>query len=383
MKNRRTRLLVIIETGVILVAVVCFLRHSVSSSLKSALRAPVSVPHVLSAKAVANITVKTPCATPVAVSEPEAPSFGWAEGVVALVSKALTPDERNEANRILTDLSEETPDDELFGSLVFRLAQNNPLSASKLASTLPAGEARQRAFRIVGIAWSAISLSEAAEWALNLTDSADRQSAVAAVSGEMLRTDPQLALCMALALPFGQDRTQLIHRGISEWGCSDPASAFYWGTKIPDSALREQAIGLASVAWAESDPARAAAALVLRVGDGRESWSGRECAAAAVGIVQRWAQKDPLAAGEWIMNYLEGRMAEDATQYLVSVWAGKDLGSLAGWLEKMPEGSLHDIGLESLSRALAPSNLLLAQQIAGLISGEPRRVACLASLCQN
>jgi hypothetical protein len=140
MKNRRTRLVVIIETGIILVAVVCFLRHSVSSSLKSALRAPVSVPHVLSAKAVANITVKTPCATPVAVSEPETPSFGWAEGVVALVSKALTPDERNEANRILTDLAEETPDDELFGSLVFRLAQNNPLSASKLASTLPAGK---------------------------------------------------------------------------------------------------------------------------------------------------------------------------------------------------------------------------------------------------
>ncbi len=84
------------------------------------------------------------------------------------------------------------------------------------------------------------------------------------------------------------------------------------------------------------------AALVLRVGAGWESWFGCECAAAAVGIVQRWAQKDPQAAG-----------------------------------------SLHDIGREALTRALAPSNFLLAQQTAGLIGGEQRRVACLASLCQN
>jgi hypothetical protein len=375
-------LLGVIETGLILVSAVYFIKHVLLPSSKQSLAPSVPAAHVKSSKTVVSMA-NLPCETPSTLPTPESQPAGWSEGLATFVSDALTPDETAQVRRIISGFTKDTPEDDLFRMVVAQLALSNPHAAARMASGLPFGEARQSVFRIIGIAWSAISLSEAAEWALSLTDSTDRQSAVAAVSGEMLRTDPQLALCMALSLPSGQERNQLIHRGVSEWGCSDPASAFYWGTKIPDSALREQAIGLASVAWAESDPARAAAALVLRVGAGRESWSGRECAAATVGIVQRWAQKDPLAAGEWIMNYLEGRMAEEATQYLVSVWAGKDLGSLAGWLEKMPEGSLHDIGLESLSRALAPSNLLLAQQIAGLISGEPRRVACLASLCQN
>jgi hypothetical protein len=300
-----------------------------------------------------------------------------------LASGSLTPQEAEQVRRLVSGLAKDTPDDDLFVMVTAHLARSNPQAAARMAAGLPFGEVRRNAFRTIGIIWSAASLSEAAEWALSLSNSTDQQSAVAAVAGEMMRTDPRLALCLALSLPSGRDRNELIHRGVSEWGCSDPASAFYWGTQIPDSALREQAIGLASVAWAEKDPARAAAALVNRVGAGRESWSGRECAAAAVGIVQRWAQKDPLKAGEWIMNHLEGRMAEEATQYLVPAWAGKDLGSLAGWLGKIPEGSLHDTALESLVRVLAPSNLSLAQQIAGFIGGEQRRAACLASLCQN
>jgi hypothetical protein len=76
----------------------------------------------------------------------------------------------------------------------------------------------------------------------------------------------------------------------------------------------------------------------------------------AVAIVQRWAQKSPLDTASWVTQFPDSPARDAAVQNLVSLWTAQDSQAALTWLQKLPEGNLQTLALNSYSQTLARPN---------------------------
>jgi hypothetical protein len=143
-----------------------------------------------------------------------------------------------------------------------------------------------------------------------LPDDAVHRQALATVAGEVIRSQPLMALKMAIDLPAGPQQDDLIRRGAMQWASEDADSAVAWIKEIPASDLRNQAMSGAAMVWSASEPVTAANLAV------DELPPGRLLDDTVIAIVQRWAQKDPVAAAAWVEQFPAGPLRDTAIENL-------------------------------------------------------------------
>jgi hypothetical protein len=192
-----------------------------------------------------------------------------------------------------------------------------PENAAAWLETLPP-EKQTAMLDDVAIVWANHDPTNAMNWAGSLSDNAARGQALAAVAGEAVRSQPLMALQIALDLPASEQRDDLIRRGAMQWASEDAASAAAWVSQIPQGDLRNQSLSGVAIVWSASAPV-AAATWALN-----ELPPGRLLDDTVVSIVQRWAQQQPEAAAAWVQQFPEGALRAAAVENLLAQWSQTD-----------------------------------------------------------
>jgi hypothetical protein len=169
-----------------------------------------------------------------------------------------------------------------------------------------------------------------------LPDNPWRQVFLKQAVREAMWQDPAEAIRVAQRMNTGGEQTDLLQTTACAWMISDPAAASDWITHVQDLLLRERLVCAGAETQAGTDPLRAIEWLISSVAvpseasealvnhtirDIFETWAENAPAQAAgmvalfprgdlrevtAGVVsQRWLQRDPAAAGDWIRNLPE------------------------------------------------------------------------------
>ena len=191
----------------------------------------------------------------------------------------------------------------------------------------------------VAIVWANHDPTNAMNWAGSLSDNAARGQALAAVAGEAVRSQPLMALQIALDLPAGQQRDDLIQRGAMQWASEDAASAAAWVSQIPQGDLRNQTLSGVAIVWSASAPVDAANWAL------KELPPGRLLDDTVISIVQRWAQKDMEGATAWVEQFPKGELRATAVENLLAQWSQTDPEGAQRWraehFESSPNATLN------------------------------------------
>lgn len=197
-------------------------------------------------------------------------------------------------------------------ALLRRWAALSPADAAAWAAALPPGAARRTAVDQAALVWSGTDAQAAWDWAAGLESGDDRDAARLSLAYELAREDPTLAFERSAELAEGPDRNRLIEHAVSNWALADPQAALARVREIDDPALRNAALGRLATSWAESDP-RSAATLAVDAMD-----AGPDQERAVASIVQRWAQREPEGAGDWVATFPDGPVKENALEHIAT-----------------------------------------------------------------
>lgn len=223
---------------------------------------------------------------------------------------------------------------ELRTRLVRRWAELNPPAARQWCADLPEGPARRQALADIAIVEANRDLADAAAWVMGLPNDASGQAAKAGVAYEAARTDPIQALDLASTLPATPQRDELLVHAASQWAAANFTNAAAWALNVTDPDLRDRLVGAVAVGSAEQNPEASAmlAAQALPPGDGQDRavvsivqrWavhSPQETAdwvsqfpqtpareAAVKQLLSVWVNHEPQQAQEWLNNLPPGKL---------------------------------------------------------------------------
>lgn len=180
--------------------------------------------------------------------------------------------------------------------LIRRWAVNNPNQAAQWAAQMPA-DVRQDAVTAASEKWAEKDFSAATNWVAGLTDESTRLTAINAVIGQTVYSNPQGALTMAADLPQDANRDQLIKNAAGGWAANAPEDAIAWAKQITDDGLRQQVISAIATGMADKNPASAADLAVDSLPAGKVQQD------TVLAILQRWGMIDPTAANAWVKEF--------------------------------------------------------------------------------
>gem|GEM_PF-4662710 len=156
---------------------------------------------------------------------------------------------------------------------------------------------------------------KAVDWAQSLATPGERETALLAVVGELVRDRPRLALELAAELPKSTERDDTLERAMREWASLEPEAAVEWAKAVADETLRLRLLGGAALGWSQTQPVEAATLAI------DELPPGRPLDDLLVGIVQRWGQREPEAAAAWVADFPEGPLKDAAEASLTAIRA--------------------------------------------------------------
>lgn len=252
------------------------------------------------------------------------------------------------------DASETGAAHDLSIQLLRRWGAAMPGVASSWLAHKQAGVLRDEASLALATTWANGKTDEAAAWVRTWPEE-KREAGLLAVAYEAVRKSPTNALWLAMELPATELRDQLIEHAVREWASRDSESPLTWAAQMGATPLRDQVIAGLSLAISETDPAKAAALAIETLPEGRKQED------VVVGIVQRWVQKEPEQAAEWVAQFPAGRLRETAVENLVNLWADKAIEGPAEWLGQL-EGETHDSAAAAYAGKLAASSPSTAAQ---------------------
>ena len=174
---------------------------------------------------------------------------------------------------------------------------------------MPLGGNRRFALETAALAWGDSDPAAAADWARSLADEAERTLTLTDIADEAVRGNPILALELAGSLPEAA-RGEIIPRATMEWAARDPAAAADWARQITGEALRAKVLAGIATVWSDQDPMSGATLAA------NELPTGRLQADAVVSIVQRWAQRAPADAANWVLQFPDGELRDAAMENL-------------------------------------------------------------------
>ncbi len=194
--------------------------------------------------------------------------------------------------------------------LVRRWVELDPATATRWVAQLDDAEARRELSSAAALAWSERDIAAALAWARSLPRGETSDRVINDLGIEIARTDPVLSLNLAADLPEGDARHALELHAARQWAFLDSEAAKNWAAKLSSGNRRDEALAAVTLAIASEDGEGAARFLVEKMSVGPESYR------AVIGVVQRWAQTDYLAALKWVERFPATPLRETALAVL-------------------------------------------------------------------
>ena len=196
------------------------------------------------------------------------------------------------------------------------LSESEIQAALALLAAMPRSSERDSLRATLYAAWAKANLKAAWKAAV-AADTGRYPSFTAAVAGEIAKTQPALAMDLALSLGMGGKRTAALRDIFYEWGKVDGASAVAYFNAHPELPAGSWSVGNALYTMGEKDPQRACA-LALTLKDRQASDN------AINNLMQSWAADDPKSALAWAQSLENATLQQSAVAQALSGWASKN-----------------------------------------------------------
>jgi hypothetical protein len=196
-----------------------------------------------------------------------------------------------------------------------------------------------------------VALRESFDKALAEPASETRERALEQIAWDGIDVDPEVARKAFEELePDSAASRRLVAHFAGRLADIDPNQAIEWANTLEQEQERAEAFGRIAVVISDTDPERGAGLLVA------EMPAGITRDRAVVQVVQRWSQKAPSAAADWIAATPAGAARSAGLRSLVETWSRSDASGLAKWIEGRGDD---DVKMESM---LAVANSLRSEK---------------------
>jgi hypothetical protein len=254
--------------------------------------------------------------------------------------------------------------------LIQRLAKRNPKLAASIAFNR-GGPEQGEWIDTVMIAWAERDINDAVGWLESLPPSDVRYRGQLSVAREATRTQPETAIRVASRLPPSPERDALLEQAASEWATAAPEVTLIWLSELDDDPLKERLIGSIAATLSEGDSIGAAGMALDAITEGKLQQD------VVVAVVQRWTQRDPVAAAEWVSQFPEDSLRAAAIANVVKLWSLQGHQAPAQWLGTLPPGPSRDEGLRAYAEQITPTFPSEAARWASAIAAQSMRTAQL------
>jgi hypothetical protein len=262
------------------------------------------------------------------------------------------------------------------GRLLQGWSEKDPQAAANAAFATDGPAGREALESVLGV-WADGHLDEAIAWVDQMPEGKARENARLHVALEAARTEPETAVALASDLPASPERDEMILHTASQWAVNDPESASAWVREFEEGSLRDSVAAMIATAWGESNPAAAAKLAMEGLPAGKAQND------VLVGIVQRWAQQDPVAVAAWVGRFPEGALRTAAMENFVKLWAQSDPLPAGNWLNTLPPGASRNNALRAYSEQRAPVSPRDAATWASAITDARMRNAQLETIAKT
>jgi hypothetical protein len=225
------------------------------------------------------------------------------------------------------------------------VARTDPEYLASEAESMPASRARRELVQELTKAWSEKDVRAALSWAQRLPEDQSKQDALAIIRFAWAAQNPAEAASQLSELPAGDSRNSLLTAIAERWGSSNPEAAMEWVRTLSQP---EQALAAPCVigAWAERDPL---AAGEFVAGLPQDETQNR----AALLVISSWANRDPEQAITWVLRFPEGPTREQGLREAVSGWTRMDSEAARMWVQHLPAGDTRDAALKDYVESIA------------------------------
>jgi serine/threonine protein kinase len=277
-------------------------------------------------------------------------------------------------------------DGPIYWQLAERWARQDLNAAVAWAKNLPSGAGRENALMGVLNQWMQQDPAAATDFAMNMPVGTLRDHILQQVIAVKMETDPQGAADFVMSLPASGSRKDLLKNTMALWARQDPASAIQYANAMPAGASRKEVYWYIGYNWALNDPEAAwkwalslpvedgdtrigSAAAVVRAISSRSpqdaadyvaQLTGSDYAFAVRALVGETAPANPTWTASWVQGIPAGDARNRAVENLVKSWADKDPVAASDWLNEQPQ----DAGFQNAARQMVPRAMKVSPDLA-------------------
>jgi hypothetical protein len=205
-----------------------------------------------------------------------------------------------------------------LGNVARAYAQNDVRGALAWASRLGTDEHEKRAIPVIVTTWAGSNPDEAFQYA----NSGGLAELLPQILGKWATTDPHAAIAKAESLPAGKARDDALHECLVSLSLKAPEDAIRRAGALSGES-RQEALSRVTEIWSFSDPQAAANHVI--------TWADADAVDAIPNVMQNWARKTPVRAGEWLQQLPPGPTRDHAVYSFTTVVRGTAPGTAAEW----------------------------------------------------
>ncbi len=249
-------------------------------------------------------------------------------------------------------------------ALLTRWLETDPTQAADYASSVSAPDQRQALLSIVGEQWAQSDSSAAKAWVSQLPTGPGQSGAIENVVSVLAAANLDDALDFAWSLTEPAARTTALSTAALKANDADTSAALAWVAQWPEQPERETVWTDIWEQWVRSEPQQAAeyamsstknASAKPRWEEAVASWAGADGEATVrwastqpeaqrdqlfAIIAKQWSQREPAAAAMLARTLPPGETQNATILDIVKHWAGRDVESVASWIDLFQEGDL-------------------------------------------
>lgn len=248
------------------------------------------------------------------------------------------------------------------GTLVRRWADKDPASTAVWLRQVRGTAVESIATKELAWAWGDSDPSASLEWATQIPDESLRRTALTELGYEIARRDPKQSLRIATELIDGPAQEELLSHALRQWTILDDEAAFGWAVTDGSDYVNDRIISEVAVAMAEKTPEDALQLVLQDVSPGE--LQNR----AAISVLQRWVQKEPAAAADWVAEFSADLLGKAAAWNLIDIWSEQNWEGPAQWLENLRNDPLRDTAISLLARKIGLIDTIAAKNWAEVIA---------------